>query len=384
MKRFFLSLLISIIAIGIFAQKGKVASTLNFIDAGNLDKAKEAIDAAIVHEKTKEWPKTYYAKGRLAQTLFETGDPAKQALYPEPLMVAYNSYLKSIELDEKESMEKLIIMQLPQLSNDFLDWAIALFEASEFDKSLIAFEKLIEIQKSDIYIGSVDSAVIFNAGLSAYNAKSWDKAIDYFDQSIAMGYGDTQPHLFKYLTYNETEDLKSAEKALTDAYESFPADQNILLNLIQFYLENEMDDAAFDYINKAKESDQNNYSLHWAEGVLYLKQDKYYKAIAALEKSIEIKSDFFNTQYNIGVCYYNQASNMYNDANDIMDNAKYKVAIDKANEVFTSAVPYMETALELKPNDLETMISLKELYYRLKMTEKYDVVVDKIAELENK
>ncbi|MCD4769949.1 MAG: tetratricopeptide repeat protein [Bacteroidales bacterium] len=384
MKRFFLSLLISIIAIGAFAQKGKVASTLNFIDAGTFDKAKEAIDAAIVHEKTKEWPKTYYAKGRLAQALYETDDPAKQALYPEPLMLAYTSYLKSIELDEKESMQKLVILQLPQLSNDFLEWAIAEFEAEEFVKSLIAFEKLIEIQKSDIYIGSVDSAVIFNAGLSAYNAKLWDKAIDYFDQGISMAYGKTQPYLFKYLTYNEMGDMENAEKALTDAFEAFPADQNILLNLIQFYLENEMDDAAFDYINMAKESDQNNYSLFWAEGILYLKQDKFDEAIIALKKSIEIKPDFFNTQYNIGVCYYNKASNMFNEANDIMDNAEYKEATDKAYKVFGDAIPYMETAHDLNPDDLETLISLKELYYRLKMTEKYDVVVAKINELENK
>lgn len=370
-------------AMGVFAQKGKVSSALNFIDAGSFDKAKEAIDAAIVHEKTKEWPKTYYAKGRLAQALFETDDPAKQALYPEPLIVAYNAYMKSIEMDEKSTMEKMIIMQLPQLSNNFLTWAIAEFEAEKFDIALGAFEKLIEIQNSDIYVGSVDTAVVFNAALSAYNAKLWTKAIDYFNQSIEFKYGGTQPFLLKYLTYMEMKDLENAEKSLTDAFETFPADQNILLNLIQFYLENEMDDAAFDYISKAKATDQNNYSLYWAEGVLYMKQDKYDDAIAALQRSVEINPEFFDTQYNLGVCYYNKASGMFNDANDIMDNIKYKEATDKAYEVFGEAVPYMENAISLRPDDRDTMLSLKELYYRLKMTDKYDAIAAKIAELEN-
>ena len=80
MKRFILSLLISVIALGAFAQKGKVSSALNYIDAGNFAKAKEAIDAAVVHDKSKAWPKTFYAQGRLAQALYESGDAKLMAL----------------------------------------------------------------------------------------------------------------------------------------------------------------------------------------------------------------------------------------------------------------------------------------------------------------
>lgn len=382
MKKFFLSFLITLIAVGGFAQKGKVSSALNFIDAGNLEKAKEAIDAAVVHEKTKAWPKTYYAQGRLAQALYESGDNKLMTLIEDPLIVAYESYLKSMELDEKTTMQKLITIQYPMLSNDFLSWGIAEFEAENFSKSLIAFEKLIEMQASEIYPGMIDTAVVYNAGLTAYNAKEYDKAILYYDKCIEMGYEASSPYLRKYLTYSDMEDLDNAEKTLIAAFEKFPENQDVLLQLIDFYLVNGKDDAAFEYISVAKESNPDNFSLFWAEGVLYMKQDKYDEAIAALKKSIEIKPDLFDTQFNLGVCFYNKASSMFDAANDIMDNAEYNKAVEEALEVFSKAIPYMEKAHELRPDDVSTLTSLRELYYRLKFNDKYEEVKAKLAELE--
>ena len=47
----------------VFAQSVKVQSTVNYLKNRLLDKAKEAIDDASVHEKTLNDPKTWYYKG---------------------------------------------------------------------------------------------------------------------------------------------------------------------------------------------------------------------------------------------------------------------------------------------------------------------------------
>jgi tetratricopeptide (TPR) repeat protein len=382
MKRFFLSFLILIISAGVFAQKGKVNSTLNYVDNGNLEKAKEAMDGAEVHEKTKDWPKTYYAKGRLAQAMYESNDDKIRKLYDEPLMVAYNSYLKSIELDDKDRMSKMVILQIPQLSNDFLTWAGEEFEAENFKKSLAAFETLISLQKSDLYIGMFDTVLLFNAGIVAINAEEYDKALDYFEQCIEMEYGESQPYEYMHSIYNTRGDMENAEKILIAAFEKFEDSPNVMLSLIQFYLVNEMDKEAMEYITMAKADDPNNYRLFWAEGVLYMKQERYEDATVALAKSIELEPEFFDTQYNMGVCYYNMGVNLFEIANDILDNEKYNAAVEEAKEVFAKAIPYMEKALELNPEDVATMTSLKELYYRLQMTEKYDAITKKLDEIE--
>ena len=369
-------------SVALFAQKGKVTSTLNYVDNGNLEKAKEAMDGAEVHEKTKDWPKTYYAKGRLAQAVFESDNAKSRKLYDEPLIVAYNSYLKSIELDDKDRMQKMIILHIPQLSNDFLSWAADEFEADNYDKALTAFETLIELQNSDLYFGMLDTVLLFNAGIVAINAEKYDKAITYFEQCIEMGYGASQPYEYIHSIYLAREDMKNAENILIAAFEKYEDAPNVLLSLIQFYLVNEMNEEAMEYIAIAKADDPDNYRLYWAEGVIEMNNESYDKAIAALGRSIEIEPEFFDTQYNMGVCYYNKGVNMVLVANDITDNAKYNEAMEEANKVFAKAIPYMETARQLDPVHVGTLTSLKELYYRLQMTDKYNEVMSKLKELE--
>ena len=137
----------------------------------------------------------------------------------------------------------------------------------------------------------------------------------------------------------------------------------------------------------AKSQKENDYTLYWAEGVLYMKQEKYDEAIASLKKSIELKGDEYNTQFNLGVCYYNKAVAMFQKANEIMDVAKYNAAIAEANAVFIQAVPYFEKAAELKKDDPDSLRNLKELYFRLRTVNpefeaKYNEVVKKLEQIQ--
>ncbi|MDT8401677.1 MAG: tetratricopeptide repeat protein [Bacteroidales bacterium] len=368
------------------AQRGKVSSALNFVESGNLQKAQEAVEGAMEHEKTKDWPKTYYAMGRVAQAMWEKGyqdeDEKLMNTYDDQLVYAYDSYLKSMKLDDKNSMEKMVIIQLPSLANDFLSWAAMEFDRENYDKSTLAFEKLLDIQGSDIYMGTVDTVVVFNTALAAYNAKDYEKAHKYLDQTIDLKYGETTPYLLKYQAYLEQGDLENAETALSDAFEAYPGDEQILLTMIQFFIDNDKRQEALDYLNLALEKAPGNYNLHYAKGVMHMQSEDYDKALESMLKSIELEEEYFNSQYNAGVCYYNKGANMLQAANEIMDPAEYNKAFEEAKEVFAKAIPYMEKARDLNPEDMDTLTSLKELYYRLQMTEKYDEVVARIEELE--
>lgn len=373
-------------ALEAMAQKGKVNGALNFVETGNLEKAKEAVEDALNHEKTKNWPKTYYAMGRVAQAMWEKGyesdNKELMTVYDDQLIYAYDNYLKSIDLDDKDNNEKLVIVQLPALANDFLWWAAMEFDEGNYDKSTIAFEKLLEIQKSDIYMGNVDTVVVFNTALAAYNSQNYEKAHKYLDQSIELQYGATTPYLLKYQAYIAEEDLENAEITLRKAFEAFPEDQDVLLNLTQFFIDNNKIEDALEFINIALERAPDDYNLHYVKGVMYMQTENYDKALESLLKSIELEDEYFNSQYNTGVCYYNKGAGMLEAANEIMDPTEYTKAFEEAKEVFANAVPYMERARELNPDDMDTLTSLKELYYRLQMNEKYEEVVAKIEELE--
>ena len=74
---------------------------------------------------------------------------------------------------------------------------------------------------------------------------------------------------------------------------------------------------------------------------------------------------------------------MFQKANEIMDAAKYNAAVGEANEVFMKAIPYFEKAYSLKPDDMDSLRNLKELYFRLRTVKpeyetKYNEVMKKL------
>jgi tetratricopeptide (TPR) repeat protein len=386
MKKFFLLIAAVSISFGAMAQKGKVTSALSYIDQGILDKAKEAIDQALVNESTMNWPNTYFAKGKLCQAVFESADTKFKSFYPDPLGEAYASYEKAIELDTKGSFKKKIItgMIYNSLAVSLYAQGSAKFEAKDYAGALKSFETQIKITESDKYAGAIDTGMYYNAGLAAVNSSKYNEAIKYFEKCAEMKYLGITPYFQIYESYLGLKDTVKAESVLTGLSSKFPNDKNINLQLIDLYIKSNKNAEALKYIKIAKESDPNNYTLYHVAGIVYLNQLKYDDAIVELTKSTELKPDLYDSQYGLGAAYINKASDMFVKANEIMDVKKYTEAIDLANTIYAKALPYMEKALELKPDDVYTMRSLKELYYRLKQTDKYNTIKAKLDVIDGK
>lgn len=386
MKKFLL--LIAAVSISILAmpQKGKVTSALGYLDQGALDKAKEAIDQAIVNESTASWPNTYFAKGKLCQAAYKSTDPKVKAYYADPLAESYAAYEKAMELDPKGSIKKKIITGqiYSELALDFFNQGSTQFEAKDFANALKSFETQIKIAESDKYIGAVDTGMYYNAGLAAVNSGSYTEAIKMFEKCAEMKYMGITPYFQMYESYLGMGDTIKAESVLMGLNEKFPGDKNITLQLIDLYIKSNKHDEAQKYIKVAKEADPTNSTLWFAAGIMYLNQSKYDQAIEELSKSIELNPNVFDAQYGLGAAYINKASDMFVKANEIMDVKKYSDAIDAANTVYSKALPYMEKAHELNPQDIYAMRSLQELYYRLKMTDKYNAIKSQLDAAEKK
>ncbi len=398
MKKFLLLIAAISISFGAMSQKGKVRTAQAFIDQGILDKAKEAIDEAVVNEKSKDWPDTYFTKGKLCQATFESDNPKFKAFYPDPLQEAYASYEKAMELDPKGSIKKRIITNMiyNSLAINLYAQGSSRFDSEDYAGALKSFETQIAITESDKYAGAVDTGMYYNAGLAAINSGQYTEAIKYFQKCADMQYQDVTPYFQIYLSYLELGDTTKAESVLTGLSSKFPDNKEVILNLIDLYIKSGKNEEALKYINVAKETDPDNSTLYFAAGIIYLntaeatkEMDMYDKAISELTKSVELKSDLFDTEYGLGAAYINKASEMFLKANEIMDVKEYSTAIDKANEVYAKALPYMEKAHELKPDDIYAMRSLQELYYRLKQKDpalapKYDAIKARLDSLENR
>jgi tetratricopeptide (TPR) repeat protein len=386
MKKFFL--LIAAVSISIVAmpQKGKVTSALGYIDQGNLDKAKEAIDQALLDEGTMNWPNTYFAKGKLCQATYKSDNPKFKAFYTDPLGESFTAYEKAMELDPKGGVKKKIITNMiyTDLANDFFNQGSVQFEAKDFAGALKSFEKQINIAEGDKYIGAIDTGMYYNAGLAAINSGNNKEAIKYFEKCAEMKYLGITPYYQIYESYLGLGDTIQAESVLKGLPDKFPGDKTITLQLIDLYIKSNKPDEAQKYIKVAKEADPTNSTLYFAAGIMYLNQSRYDEAIEELTKSIELNPDVYDAQYGLGAAYINKASDMFVKANEIMDVKKYSAAIDEANAVYAKALPYMEKANEINPEDVYAMRSLQELYYRLKQTDKYNAIKAKLDAIEKK
>lgn len=391
MKKFFLLLAAVSISLGAMAQKGKVTSALSYIDQGSLDKAKEALDLAVANEATASWFNTYFAKGKLAQATFASKDPKFQSFYPDPLAEAYASYQKAMELDPKGGIKKKIITAsiYNSLAVDLYNQGSNRFEAKDYAGALKSFETQIKITESDMYAGAIDTGMYYNAGLAAVNSSKYEDAIKYFQKCADMKYMGVSPYFQMSETYLALGDTAKAENTLQGLQGKFPGDKGVTLQLIDLYIKSNKNEEAQKYIKIAKEDDPGNFSLYYASGIIYLNELKYDEAIPELTKSIELKGDLYDTQYGLGACYINKAADMFKKANDIMDVKEYTKAIDEANAVYAKALPYIEKAHELKPEDPYAMQNLMELYYRLKAKDpayapKYDAIKAKVDAAKNK
>ncbi len=379
MKRIIVTILMSVaLVIGVTAQKKYVKQAEVHIDKNELKEAKTKLDMAFQDEKSKDWAKTFFVYGKLAQAAGVSDNEEFNTLFDKPFKIAFKNYQKAIELDEK--MENVVNMQLPLLSNAVINKGIGGFQTKDYSVALDAFEFAMKVGENEIFGGAADTSIIYNAGLAAYNGEIFDKAIEYFTICSKLGYGGVDLYLLLKNCYLEEEDSTNAAKILQDAFEAFPGNENVLVHLVNYYLISGRNEQALEYIAIAKEKDPDNATYYHAEGVLYDKANEAEKAMKAYLKAAELDPTYFNTQYNIGALLFNKGVTMVEKANAIMDNEEYEKAKTAAEAQFTKSLPFMENAHKLDPADIATMETLKILYYRMQMMEKHEVIVKKLSE----
>ena len=380
-----------VILLAACSPRAKVTSSQNLKDTGKLEEAlitiNEAIDpTAEKAEKTLEWPRTWEVRGEVYQAVFQSEDANVKKLADDPLTEALNSYKKALELDEGGKFANSIKVKLTLLTNDLTNQAVEAFNVEDYPRALRSFEQILDVQEIDVIKqdnpGVVDTVIIFNAGLAAYNAENYDKAIEYYKEAAKYGYNEARTYSLIANAYQLKKDTLGALEALQEGFEKYPEDNTVLTSMIQIYLDMDKTEDAMKYLDMAIRQDPNNPTFHFAQGTLYEKMENTDKAIEAYDNAIEADDEFFNAYYNMGALYYNRGVQQIEVANAVptSDNATYEVELKKADIWFQKALPYMERCHELNPEDNMTMESLKNLYYRLKDMDNYNKMLEKLGQ----
>jgi len=390
MKKFITLLSFLIVATTVFAQKGKVSSAQSLKESGEIEKAYKAIEEAIdpTNEKSLNsinWPRTWEVKGQILQEIYKKDITG---IVEEPLFASYDSYMKAIKLDSTNKFSKTIIIDLTFLQTDLSNYAVVSYEKQKFDVSLKCFELYMAINQLPIMKKTsgqelLDTAIIYNAGLAAFKAKDWDKSVKYFTIAAQNDYNGPSSYNFVYQAFQAKGDTLNSLNTLKEGHLKYPGDEALLVEIINFYISKGRSDEAIKYIDLAISEKPENATLYTAKGAMLEKLDDAEGAILMYKKSIERDSAQFTPYYNISVIYYNRGVEVVNSANQLPTNetAKYDAEMEKAKEHFRMSLPFIEKAYQIDSSEMAILESLKTIYYRLQMNDKYLEVNKKIQSL---
>lgn len=400
MKKIVLALAVMVVSTSLFAQKSAIQSAYNYQRNGKLDKAQEYIDKAIANEKTMADPKAWYYRGNIYIDIYNSPLEAFNSLSDDALDVAYTSYNRAIELDEKKTYTDEIIEKMPGVGELFFNEGARQYNfgieaqnindsvssVASFNKSVAAFEQAYNIYTQ---AGMNDTTTLYYVSVAAEFAGDFDKAKQRLNQLVEMQY--PRASIYSSLAdiyYAHDADVEKAMQVYALGRERFPSDLNLLLMETNLFLAEAMTEEALANLQKAAEIDTTNPTIFFAIGAKYnevvddttktpeMREDAFLKAIIAYKRSIELKPDYFDPNYNIGALYVNKASNEITAANQlpIEEQDKYEELMAKSNEYLETCLPYLEKAHELQPEDVSTMVSLKEIYTRLGMLDEMKAI----------
>jgi tetratricopeptide (TPR) repeat protein len=301
-------------------------------------------------------------------------------IHENPLPEAKKAFEKVIELDTEGKYNEELKEKLNQLKLLFESQAVYSYNHDNYEDAYDNFIEIIKINELEVLEGVVDTVIFYNAGRIASELGKNKDAIDMFKAADKYDYNNPFLYVFLNNSYNAVGDTAAGVEALKKGFKKYPESQNILIELINYYLLRGLADEALDYLAIAKEDDPSNISFYFAEGTLYDKLERFDDAKRSYEYCLELDSNYFNAQYNLGVLYYNKAVKLYEEANLINDIQEYEEAKAVADAEIANALPYIERAHEINPDDIESLKTLKTLYYRLQMDDKYDEVVKRLEE----
>ncbi len=404
-KLAFLIGLLVIVSFG-FSQNSKVVSAYNYHNSGKLDKAKENIDIAIANPKTAVVAKTWFYRGNIYVDIYRTQDSLYMNLDPEALPKAYESYQKALELDTKNQYKVDILARMPIVGESFFNYGAkkyntgmealnandSVLSRAEFKESVNAFETAYKIYEES---GRIDTTTIYYVSIAAELGEDYDKAIASLETLMSMNY--PEPNIYSSagnIYYTNLKDTEKAIETYRKGREKYPEDLNLLLNETNFFLAEEETEKALDNLQLAAKIDETNPTIFFAIGAKYnevvddtsrteaMREEAFLEASSAYKKSIEINPEYFDPNYNMGALYVNKAASLIELANDLpLDKqAEYDSLKNAANTFLEECLPYLEKAHELDPKDRSTLISLKEIYTRLRMDDKRAEIDAKLEE----
>lgn len=339
-----------------------------------LTKAKTSIDMAAENEETKNDAKTWHYYGIVYY---------KIAAYPEfndidttALEKSLNAFVQIAMLDMEYFKANYmdIYQHINSITSNYFNKGAVAYENGDYKK---AMECYMTAYASMAIIGQKDNeALLIAAQIAIYNAKEYETAIEICNQLLADQY--ESPKVYQYMAVANGQLDKNDEmlKYINEGRAKFPEDESLINEQINAYLKLKREAEIIDQIKEMADKNNDNSVYCLIIGTIYSNQESdLYNVDSALvyyDRAIAINPTDENAYINVGSMYIDKSAALINKANELpLDKFKeYDALIAEAKVFDEKALPYVEKAYELVPDDNAIRQALRTLYVRLKMMDK--------------
>ncbi|MDE5814700.1 MAG: tetratricopeptide repeat protein, partial [Alistipes sp.] len=301
----------------------------------------------------------YFQNGKL----FAWKETSK--VYKNSVEKAFEAYSKAYELDPKSASK--VKEGLTQLINYCKQLGDVNYATHNFAEAGKAFAQAYEMETHPAY-NNPEPILLYSAGVSmtvdgSEHPASFKKGAEYLERAIDAGYSDEEGRIYYYLFhcyYGQREEnpdmLIKSKDALLAGIAKYPKNDLILQGLMQLYTsEKNVGDPAdlVSLIDNAIADDPTNIDLWFGRGRIFYALKNFDESIASFQKVTEIKPDYFEGQFYLGLFYIFKGDDANQKFNETMPTnmAEYDEALKAVNAIYMEAVAPLEKAPELKPND---------------------------------
>lgn len=349
----------------------------------NFIEARQLAAAALENEETKNDVKTWYVAGfveeqeftRENQKLVENKEQPDRETMNKALLSMFDFYNTVCKMEEgakpkyTKKVAKVFEANLPYFIN-----ALGYYmEQKNYKEALRAAEDFRSIKKMPMFANTPTAALDSNAMMLnffaivvAYQDGQKERAITYAQEAKDVPYRQNEVYQILTQTQLETGDTLGYISTMKEGLSLFPKESYYTLNLINLYSDLKKYDEARQFLSLAIENDTQNPQLYDVMGRLYENEGNPTEAHKWFLKSIEIDENFADGIYDVGRSLFNMAAT----ATETVVNKETQA---KSKELLKQALPYLEKAYTLKPE--QAYYILANVHYNLGNNARYEEIM---------
>ena len=390
--------------LGASAQSLNVSSAFQDMRKGYLNKAKAEIDAASLHESTKDDAKTWCYKALIYSQIggdAQAKKPKYKDLAPDWAEQAYAAALECKRLDTKNEYANENNSVFRFVGNEYYSRSTEAYNAQKYQEAMQYAEKAIEMYNSGD--GKFAGESMYIAGISAKALKDNENVKKFFNNLIRKKTDKQVVYRTLFNVYKEEGNKDAAMKTANSYIKNCKDDYNAYLLMAEGYLLNDNLDKGKEMLEAALDKTKDNADLYpqllcQVAAILELTQD-YDGAEAKYRESMTLNPVQFDANFGMGKMIYNRAVDKHNAANEVPvddESGLYDKLLGESNDLFRQSIQYFTAAVDFidampdgdakkmqRANLFNCLNALKVVYTRLEMYTEQKAVDARMVEIQN-